>query len=96
MIRSYVVTFGFVMFRILDSIFETARIGTLVERMTAASWLAWSVPLLVTESVLQARKILVKRPVTAIQPQSVNAYIAEPEPKAFDLENSESSYQPQP
>src|SRR5215510_3028861 len=45
MIRSYVVTFGFITFRALIMIFDLARVGTLVDRMTAASWLAWSVPL---------------------------------------------------
>jgi hypothetical protein len=96
MIRSYVVTFGFVMFRIVDSVLETARLGTLVERMTAASWLAWTIPLFITESILQARKIFVKRAVTVTKPLDVNGYIAEPEPKAFDLQRSESSYQHQP
>src|SRR5437870_8788227 len=33
MIRSYVVTFAFVIFRILDVSFEIARVGTIVERM---------------------------------------------------------------
>ena len=58
MIRSCVVTFGFVLFRIITGIFETARIGTTVEQVTAASWLCWSVPLVITESILQGRKII--------------------------------------
>ena len=44
MIRSYVVTFGFVTFRMLTMLFETIRTGTLVERMDAASWFAWRCP----------------------------------------------------
>jgi hypothetical protein len=57
MIRSCVVTFAFVLFRIIAAVFETAKIGTTVEQLTAASWLCWSVPLLITESILQGRKI---------------------------------------
>ena len=81
MIRSYVVTFAFVTFRFLDGALETARIGTMVERMTAASWIAWTLPLLITESVLQARKMFAARAI-AKQPQDANAYIAAPEPEA--------------
>lgn len=95
MIRSYAVTFAFVTFRILDGVMETARVGTMLERMTAASWLAWTLPLLITETVLQARKIFVAR-VSAAQRREVSAYAVEPGPKAFDLHSSESSYQPQP
>lgn len=57
MIRSYVVTFGFVTFRVVDSILDTAKVGTLVERLTAASWLAWTLPLLIAEAIMQGRKI---------------------------------------
>ncbi|HEY2383761.1 MAG TPA: DUF2306 domain-containing protein [Terriglobia bacterium] len=91
MIRSYVVTFGFVTLRVLTTVFEMVRAGTLVERMAAASWFAWSVPLLVTETVLQGRKIFVRAPIAA-QLQGVSAYSTSPEPAAFDLPGSESSY----
>jgi hypothetical protein len=57
MIRSYVVTLGFVYFRIFVGIMQAAGVGTLVEQLTAASWFCWAVPLLITEAVLQARKI---------------------------------------
>ena len=57
MIRSYVVTFGFVNFRILAGILQAANVGTLVERLAAASWFCWAFPLLVTEACLQGRKI---------------------------------------
>ena len=60
MIRSYVVMFGFVTFRVLESALEIAKAGTITERMTAAAWLAWTVPLLITESILQGRKIFGK------------------------------------
>jgi hypothetical protein len=56
MIRSYVLTTAFVVFRALFEALGTAGIGTLPERLAACSWLCWSVPLLVTEAVLQGRK----------------------------------------
>lgn len=91
MIRSYVVTFGFVTFRVLTMALEMVRTGTLVERMAAASWFAWSVPLLATEVILQGRKIFVRTPIAAPL-QDVNVYSASPERAAFDLPGSESSY----
>ena len=57
MVRSYVVTFGFVTFRILWSALQAAGIGTLHEQLAASSWFCWAVPLLVTEAVLQGRRI---------------------------------------
>jgi hypothetical protein len=58
MIRSYVVTFGFVLFRLIDGLLDLANVGTLTERLTAASWLCWAVPLMMTEMFLQGRKVL--------------------------------------
>ena len=58
MIRSYVVTFAFVNFRILVGILQVAGVGTLNEQLTAASWFCWAVPLLITELILQGRKVL--------------------------------------
>lgn len=57
MIRSYVVTFAFVVFRVIVEVFQFAGIGTMTERFTVASWLCWSVPLLIAESILQGRKM---------------------------------------
>jgi uncharacterized membrane protein len=61
MIRSYVVTFAFVTFRVLWSILAAAHIGTLSEQLGAASWFCWALPLLITEVVLQGRRILDRR-----------------------------------
>ena len=58
MVRSYVVTFAFVTFRLLWAAFRAAEVGTLPEQLAAASWLCWSMPLLFTEAVLQGRKIV--------------------------------------
>jgi hypothetical protein len=57
MIRSYVVTFAFVVMRLTAEILATANIGNTAEQLTAASWLCWSVPLLINEAILQGRKI---------------------------------------
>jgi hypothetical protein len=60
MIRSYVVTFAFVTFRMVWAGLRAAGVGTLSEQLAAASWFCWSVPLLLTEMILQGRKILVR------------------------------------
>jgi hypothetical protein len=57
MIRSYVVTLGFVFFRILVVILEANGVGTVTERLGVAAWFAWAVPLMLTEPVLQWRKV---------------------------------------
>jgi hypothetical protein len=57
MIRSYVVTFGFVFFRILVGVLQATGVGSPSEQLAAASWFCWAAPLLVTEAILQGRKI---------------------------------------
>lgn len=57
MIRSYVVTFGFVMFRFLLDGMNFLKIGTIEERVSAVSWMCWAIPLLICELILQGRKI---------------------------------------
>ena len=61
MIRSYVVTFAFVTFRVIQSALQAAQIGTPLEQLAVAAWACWAVPLLVTELVLQGRKVLAVR-----------------------------------
>jgi uncharacterized membrane protein len=56
MIRSYVVTFAFVIFRLIQPMLQ--NVGTVTEQLAAAGWLSWTIPLLTTELVLQGRKIL--------------------------------------
>jgi hypothetical protein len=60
MVRSYVVTFGFVFFRILVGIVQAAGVGSLQEQLAAASWFCWAAPLLITEAILQGRKIFAR------------------------------------
>src|SRR5262249_48854483 len=57
MIRSYVVTFSFVFFEVILQILDLAKLGTTTERLIVASWLSWSVPLLIAEAILQGRKM---------------------------------------
>jgi uncharacterized membrane protein len=61
MVRSYVVTTGFVSFRIFQTVLERAGVGTTLEQLAIAAWFCWSVPLLITEAVLQGRKVLAVR-----------------------------------
>ena len=62
MIRSYVVTFGFVFFRLLLDPLRSLGIATGPEIVSAVSWMCWALPLLVTEVVLSTRKILQAAP----------------------------------
>jgi uncharacterized membrane protein len=61
MIRSYVVTTAFVTFRLWFALLGVIGLGTRAERGTVMAWSCWAVPLLVTEAVLQGRKILAGR-----------------------------------
>jgi hypothetical protein len=56
MIRSHVTTFGFVSLRILVGVLTAANVGSLIDRLAAASWFCWAFPLLVTELILQGKK----------------------------------------
>ena len=57
MVRSYVVTFAFVTFRAVWLGLQAAGVGTLQEQLALSAWFCWAVPLLVTEAVLQGRRI---------------------------------------
>ena len=63
MIRSYVVTTGFVTFRIVFPLLQDSGIGSLPEQLAVAAWGCWAIPLLFTEAILQGRKILAVKPV---------------------------------
>ena len=61
MIRSYVVTFAFVTFRVIQPSLQAAQIGTPLEQLAMAAWACWAVPLLIAELVIQGRKVLAVR-----------------------------------
>jgi uncharacterized membrane protein len=57
MIRTYVITFAFVLFRFInESSIARSLIETFEERGPTAIWLSWAVPLFITEVVLQWSK----------------------------------------
>ena len=56
MIRSYVVTFGFVTFRWLEELAANFELGNFVERAPTVIWICWAIPLFITEMVLQWNK----------------------------------------
>jgi hypothetical protein len=56
MIRSYVVTFGFVSFRLIDEFNLFAGLGT--ERLATTAWLCWTIPLLLAEVALQWKRTI--------------------------------------
>lgn len=57
MIRSYVVTFAFVIFRWLNELSYVQDLGKFVERGPTEIWISWVLPLFITEMILQGRKI---------------------------------------
>ena len=61
MIRSYVVTTAFVTFRLWFELLGVIGVGTRADRGVIMAWSCWAVPLLITEAVLQGRKILASR-----------------------------------
>lgn len=60
MIRSYAVTFAFVLFRVLFQALTANDIPP-AEAAPFAAWASWVAPLLLTEAVLQGRKIAAAR-----------------------------------
>jgi uncharacterized membrane protein len=72
MIRSYVVTFAFVTFRVAWTVLKAAGIGTLSEQLAMCSWFCWAVPLLATEVVIEGRRLLAYRPAPAATREPVH------------------------
>ena len=56
MIRSYVVTLFFITFVMIDEFLPYSYFGTYAETLPLLTWASWSIPLFVTELVLQGRK----------------------------------------
>lgn len=56
MIRSYVVTFAFVAFRILLGLGIGTGLGEFEEVAPTAAWASWSIPLVITEMAIQWNK----------------------------------------
>jgi len=60
MIRSYVVTFAFVTFRVVDGVLSFYEIGEDPVRWSVLAWACWAVPLLIAELVIQGRQVVAK------------------------------------
>jgi hypothetical protein len=57
MLRAYIITFGFVMFRILSDYSPMAQLQPVSDRIVTVAWVCWTVPLLFAEVAMQLRKI---------------------------------------
>ena len=63
MVRAYVVTFAFVTFRVLNDYGPTSHLQPDNDRAITIGWACWVLPLLVTEVILQLRRM--RSPVTS-------------------------------
>ncbi len=63
MVRAYVLTFAFVTVRLLYDYGPTSRLQPTSDRRITTTWAAWVLPLLVTEVILQLRRM--RSPVTS-------------------------------
>ena len=61
MIRSYVVTFSFVTYRLFSVLIGPLQLGTYAELNIVLAWGSWALPLLLTEAMLQGKKVLAVR-----------------------------------
>ena len=57
MVRTYVVTFAFVTFRVLTDYGPTSRLGDPAQRSDVYGWASWVLPLLAAEVIMQLRKM---------------------------------------
>lgn len=57
MIRTYVVTFSFITFRVFADGMAYLGIGDFKSRLALMSWACWAGPFIITEMVLQGKKI---------------------------------------
>lgn len=56
MIRSYTVTFAFVLFRFIDELESVRALGSFVERGAIEIWISWAIPLLIVEVFISWNK----------------------------------------
>jgi len=61
MVRSYVVTFAFVIFRLGSDLLRAGNVLPSHERSAMLAWACWAVPLLVAEVVMQSAAVLKPR-----------------------------------
>lgn len=56
MIRSFIITLSFVLFRLFNDITMMAGLGTFIERAPTIIWASWSIPLFFAEVIFQSKK----------------------------------------
>ena len=61
MIKSYVLTLSFVMFRFTEDLLARAGVSDFVGRKVLMAWACWAIPFFITELVLQLRKLLTSK-----------------------------------
>ena len=61
MIRSYVVTFAFVIFRLFSDLLKHYEVTENADRLALMSWACWAIPLLFIEPILQFRNTFKKK-----------------------------------
>jgi len=57
MVRSYIVTFVFVSFRLINDYGPTSHLEPIGERSVVFIWACWVLPLLAAEVIMQLRKM---------------------------------------
>jgi Predicted membrane protein (DUF2306) len=57
MIRSYVVTFAFVTFRVFRDLVVANGLASFAEMQAVSAWACWAVPLLIAEMWIQSRDV---------------------------------------
>lgn len=57
MVRAYVITFAFVTFRLLNEFTPLSRLQPDGDRLVTIAWACWTIPLLITEVILQLRRM---------------------------------------
>lgn len=58
MIRCYMVTLAFVVFRVAIDLLSYYEVTNEPDIVAIASWTSWTLPLCITEFVMQGRKIM--------------------------------------
>ena len=67
MIRSYIVTFAFVTFRLLNDWGPTSHLRPVSDRGITVVWASWALPLLAAEVILQLRNMRTKPELSALK-----------------------------
>lgn len=57
MIRSYVITFAFVTFRVIEDVLKITTEYSNVDVLTLMSWTSWAIPLFIAELFIQGKKL---------------------------------------